>query len=171
MSVQWTGHCQKNSVCSKHEKLRHWRHCIALPPINQSSNILTCKTANIHEKIEYENLIFQNNSLGPLLFLASSTSSSSVPEWHQMSILPTWTEYMKTAAVLVTKHVTQCTLISHKMEVSQSGEMTTKKMRPPRCLKCVAPICQWCDAICQKQRDPHLSSHLNIISQCVYIQF
>jgi hypothetical protein len=80
------------------------------------------KTANIHEKIEYENLLFKNNSLGPLLFLASSTSSSSVPEWHQMSTLPTWSEYVKTVGVLVTKHVTQCILISHKIEVSRRME-------------------------------------------------
>jgi hypothetical protein len=36
-----------------------------------------------------------------------------------MSILPTWLQYVKTVAVLVTKHVTLCILISHKMEVSQ----------------------------------------------------
>lgn len=80
------------------------------------------KTANIHEKIEYENLLLQNNGLGPLLFLASSTSSICIHEWHQMSLLPTWSEYMKTVPVLVTKHVTLCILISHKMEVSQGTE-------------------------------------------------
>lgn len=71
-SVRWPGHCHKNSVCSKHEKLRHWCHCIALPLINQYSNIFTLKTANIHEEIAYENLLFKNNSLGPLLFLLAA---------------------------------------------------------------------------------------------------
>jgi hypothetical protein len=39
-----------------------------------------------------------------------------------MSVVPTWSQYVKTAAVLVTEHMTLCILINHKMEVSQSKE-------------------------------------------------
>lgn len=127
------------------------------------------KTANIHEKIEYENLLLQNNGLGPLLFLASSTSSSCVHEWHQMSLLPTWSEYVKTVPVLVTKHVTLCILISQKWKchrVQSNEDIEGETTMLSSMWSTNLPV-MWCHI--PKATRPHLSSHLHIISQkCIH---
>jgi hypothetical protein len=70
----------KTALCPKHEKLRHWCHCTAMPPTNKSRKPFTSKTANIHEKTKDENLLLQDNILRPLLFPANSGSPSTVDE-------------------------------------------------------------------------------------------